>query len=89
MISSALRLHDHLLRYPLLLPQLTGLYMVVVGSRLASDLHLVMAFGPGIIASGAFVIICGLAGILNAITLNWGSIHHNKFVLLVVSDVAV
>jgi hypothetical protein len=63
--------------------------MVVVGSRLASDLHLVMAFGPGIIASGAFVIICGLSGMMNAVTLNMGAKYHNKFILLVVSKLFI
>lgn len=64
---------------------LVSVYLLVAGSIIAGNVHLAQAFGNGMTAIGAFLIICcfwnaSAAGIMHA-----GIKRHNKFIILVVS----
>eukprot|EP00611_Tribonema_gayanum_P027622 TRINITY_DN6888_c0_g1_i1.p1 TRINITY_DN6888_c0_g1~~TRINITY_DN6888_c0_g1_i1.p1 ORF type:complete len:352 (-),score=106.33 TRINITY_DN6888_c0_g1_i1:985-2040(-) len=62
---------------------ISGLYLLILGSRLVANQHLVMAFGAGITSIGAVVILCSIFGVVAAVILNCGAVWHNKFLLLV------
>lgn len=62
-----------------------SLYLIIVGSRLSANIHLVQAFGQDVSLTGAFCIVFGVLGFVNSVFLNFGTKMHNKCVLFVSS----
>ncbi|CAM9586051.1 unnamed protein product, partial [Discosporangium mesarthrocarpum] len=64
---------------------IVSLYILVIGSYLVNNIHFPQAFGHGITAVGAFLIICSFWNAGNAVLMHGGMTRHNKFILLVAS----
>lgn len=64
---------------------LVSVYLLVAGSIIAGNVHLAQAFGNGMTAIGAFLIVCCFWNASAASIMHAGVKRHNKFILLVVS----